>query len=77
MAQTLIYSDGHQHCTWIRSVLACRRCSFNGRLGILERHGSNAGLPDACAVVQGLAVWLQSQDLHHLEVSLLAYIVVR
>lgn len=52
--------------------MACCRCSFNGRLGILERHSSSDGLPDVCAVVRGLAVWLQSQDKHHVEVNIIA-----
>lgn len=36
----------------------------------MERHSNSDGLPDVYAVVQGLAVWLQSQDKHHAEVTL-------
>ena len=50
-------------------VCACVRCSFNGRLGILERHGGSQGLPDMYAIIQGMALWLQSQEPHHFKVS--------
>ena len=30
-------------------------------------------MPDICAIVQGLAVWLQSQNKQHVEVRCLAY----
>ena len=50
-------------------VCARVRCSFNGRLGILERHGGNQNLPDMYAIMQGMALWLQSQEPHHFKVS--------
>lgn len=59
-------------CTY--TCLHCR-CSFNSRLGILERDNGNTGLPDICAIVQGLAVWLQSQNKQHVEVTCLAYML--
>ena len=58
--------EGNMTCA---CVCARVRCSFNGRLGILERHGGNQNLPDMYAIMQGMALWLQSQDSNHFEVS--------
>ena len=52
------------------------RCTFRDRLGILERQGSSAVMPDVFAVMQGLAVWLQNQSSHCFQVRHLACIVV-
>ncbi|KAL0035553.1 hypothetical protein WJX77_011820 [Trebouxia sp. C0004] len=46
------------------------RCSFHGRLGILQRHRSSQGSSDLYAVMQGLVVWLEAQDLHQYQAVL-------
>ncbi|KAL0019773.1 hypothetical protein WJX79_007774 [Trebouxia sp. C0005] len=46
------------------------RCSFNGRLGILERLRSSQGSSDLYAVMQGLVVWLDAQAMHQYQAVL-------